>query len=143
MAPECVEVYLRWILEFCLENLNPLRPLQDLPSLQEKIESKVTTIVIFHCRLYVNRIHTFEEFKSNCQFKYCALIEECLGKFSKYSTIFEKLNQNFRETQAKFLKLNENIAETQKYEIFSCFIKLKGVPKKPAFVWCFLTKSEF
>ena len=31
MAPNCVEVYLTWNLEFCLENLNPLRPLQDLP----------------------------------------------------------------------------------------------------------------
>ena len=31
MAPECVEVYLERVLEFQLENLNPLRPLQKLP----------------------------------------------------------------------------------------------------------------
>ena len=31
MAPECVEVYSRWNLENYLENLNPLRTLQDLP----------------------------------------------------------------------------------------------------------------
>ena len=42
MAPECVEVYLRWNLEFYLENLNPLRPLQDLPSFQEKIGIKIS-----------------------------------------------------------------------------------------------------
>jgi hypothetical protein len=32
MAPECVEVYLGYNLEFFLEILNPLKPLQDLPS---------------------------------------------------------------------------------------------------------------
>ena len=31
-APECVEVYLELDLEFQLENSNPLRPAQDLPS---------------------------------------------------------------------------------------------------------------
>ena len=31
MAPECVGVHLRLNLEVYLENLNPLRPLQDLP----------------------------------------------------------------------------------------------------------------
>ena len=41
MAPECVEVYSRCNLEFYLENLNPLRPLQDLPSFLEKIGIKV------------------------------------------------------------------------------------------------------
>ena len=41
MAPECVEVYLRWNLEFYLENLNPLKPLLDLPSKKEKIGIKV------------------------------------------------------------------------------------------------------
>ena len=40
MAPECVEVYLERVLEFYLENLNPLRPLQDLPGFQMKIEFK-------------------------------------------------------------------------------------------------------
>ena len=40
MAPECVRVYLRLNLEFQLENLNPLRPLQDLPGFQMKIEFK-------------------------------------------------------------------------------------------------------
>ena len=38
MAPECVRVYLRLNLEFQLENLNPLRPLQDLSGFQMKIE---------------------------------------------------------------------------------------------------------
>ena len=38
MAPECVEVYLMINLDFWLENLNPLRPLQDLPGFQIKIE---------------------------------------------------------------------------------------------------------
>ena len=42
MAPECVEVYLRWNLEFYLENLNPLRPLQDLPSFLKKIGIKIS-----------------------------------------------------------------------------------------------------
>ena len=32
MAPECVEVYLKWNLAFYLENLIQLRPPQDLPS---------------------------------------------------------------------------------------------------------------
>ena len=41
MAPECMEVYLRWNLEFLVENLYPLSPLQDLPSFQEKIGFKV------------------------------------------------------------------------------------------------------
>jgi hypothetical protein len=41
MAPECVEVYLRWNLENYLENLNPLKPLQDFPSFYEKIEIKI------------------------------------------------------------------------------------------------------
>ena len=36
MAPECVEVYLELYLEFQTENLNPLRPLQDLLGHQEK-----------------------------------------------------------------------------------------------------------
>ena len=40
MAPECVEVYLERVLEFQLENLNPLRPLQKLPDFQMKIEFK-------------------------------------------------------------------------------------------------------
>ena len=40
MASECVRVYLRLNLEFQLENLNPLRPLQDLPGFQMKIEFK-------------------------------------------------------------------------------------------------------
>ena len=40
MAPECVELYLKRVLEFYLENLNPLRPLQDLPGFQMKIEFK-------------------------------------------------------------------------------------------------------
>ena len=51
MAPECVEVYLRWILEFYLENLNPLRPLQDLPSFLEKIGIKVIEKLIIKTRL--------------------------------------------------------------------------------------------
>ena len=41
MAPECVEVYLKWNLEFSQENLNPLRPLQDLPRFYVKIGIKV------------------------------------------------------------------------------------------------------
>ena len=41
MAPKCVDVYLRLILDDQLENLNPLRPVQDLPSFQKKIEIKV------------------------------------------------------------------------------------------------------
>ena len=40
MAPECVEVYLERVLEFQLENLNPLRSLQDLPGFKMKIEFK-------------------------------------------------------------------------------------------------------
>ena len=40
MAPEYVEVYLERVLEFYLENLNPLRPLQKLPDFQMKIEFK-------------------------------------------------------------------------------------------------------
>ena len=41
MVPECMEVYLRWSLELFLENLNTLKPLQDLPSFNEKIRFKV------------------------------------------------------------------------------------------------------
>ena len=42
MAPQCVKVYLRWNLECYIENLNPLRPLQDLPSFQKKIGIKIS-----------------------------------------------------------------------------------------------------
>ena len=42
MAPECVEVHLERVSEFYIENLNPLRPLQDLPSFQEKIGIKIS-----------------------------------------------------------------------------------------------------
>ena len=42
MAPECLEMYFRLHLECYLENLNPLRPLQDLPSFQKKIGIKIS-----------------------------------------------------------------------------------------------------
>ena len=40
MAPECMEMYFILSLDFQLENLNSLRPLQDLPGFQEKTEFK-------------------------------------------------------------------------------------------------------
>ena len=54
MVPECMELYLRQNLEDYLENLNLLRPLQDLPSFLEQIGIKVIKYLIIQTRLEKN-----------------------------------------------------------------------------------------